>query len=797
VTSAAETPAEARLRQAIERHRQGLLSEARADYESVLALDPRQPRALRLLAGLYLQAGQPALAAQLIAGAPAEAAPDPVLALLYGSALVELKQYGPALAAFDRAIELKPDLLDAHLGRGNMLAQLLDHEAALASYDRALALDSGNPWVWNNRGIALFERRQYPAAIASYDEAIARKPDYADAHYNRGNALRGVPDLPRAVESYDRAIAIDRDHVNALLNRGTTLLELERYEAAIESYGRVLALTPGNAEAHNNRGAALSKLQRYEAALADFDRALALRADFANAHYNRGNALRALKRHEQAAASYTRALELGAQVNGLLGFRLLAKAQICDWRGIDEEIAALAAAIERGQAASDPFIVLSLSNSAPLQRMAAELWVDAHYTARDAPAPPARRARRDRIRVGYFSPDFRNHPVAHLSAALFESHDRSAFEVIGFSLGPNTRDDMRRRLEKGFDRFIDLEFKSDAEGAEIARDLEIDIGVDLGGFTAGARPGIFAGRAAPLQVGYLGYTGTTGASYMDYLIADRVVIPDGDQGSYREKIIYLPHSFQVNDPGRRIADQLPARREIGLPADAFVFCCFNNSNKIMPGCFDGWMRILRRVEGSVLWLLEDNAKASDNLRRAASERGVEARRLIFAGRVPPADHLARHCGADLVLDTLPYNAHTTASDALWMGVPVLTHPGATFAGRVAASLLTAVGLPELITSSQAQYEELAVALATHPQRLAGIRRRLAENRRTAPLFDAALSTRHIESAFRQIVERQRAHLTPQILYIACDARTPPPADYLEDPPRPWAAASHSGSHFSR
>jgi predicted O-linked N-acetylglucosamine transferase (SPINDLY family) len=373
---------------------------------------------------------------------------------------------------------------------------------------------------------------------------------------------------------------------------------------------------------------------------------------------------------------------------------------------------------------------------------------------------------RDKIRIGYFSADFYDHPVAALMAETFEAHDRSRYEVTAFSFGLDTQDGMRRRMERAFDRFLDVRGKSDQDIALLARSVGIDIAVDLAGYTGGSRTGIFALRAAPIQVNYLGYPGTMGAEYMDYLIGDRTVVPEAQQRHYTEKIVYLPHSYLPHDSSRTISETVFTREELGLPPTGFVFCCFNNSYKITPSTFDSWMRILSQVENSVLWLSQNNPTAASNLRREAARRGVNAERLIFANRMASlTDHLARHRVADLFLDTLPYNAHATAIDALWAGLPVLTCVGEGFAARVAASLLTAIELPELITSTAEQYEELAVQLAANPQRLALIRQKLASNRLKTPLFDTRAFTRHLEAAYARIHERCQANLPPEHIYV--------------------------------
>jgi len=378
--------------------------------------------------------------------------------------------------------------------------------------------------------------------------------------------------------------------------------------------------------------------------------------------------------------------------------------------------------------------------------------------------PIPKHPKREKIRIGYFSMDFKNHAVAMLTAGLFETHNRARFEVIAFSFGPDTKDEMRVRLEKAFDQFIDVQDKSDKEIAELARQMGIDIAIDLAGFTADSRTGIFAYRAAPVQVNYLGYPGTMGADYMDYLIADETLIPEESRQYYAEKIIYLP-CFQANDSKRMIADRVFTREELGLPHHSFVFCCFNNNYKFTPDTFVSWMRILKQTSDSVLFLYAENELVVTNLRREASQQGVDSHRLVFGKKLPAPDYLARYRAADLFLDTLPFNAGTTASDALWAGLPVLTCMGEAFASRMAASLLNAIDMPELITHTQQDYEALAIELATNPDRLKAIRQKLERQRLTTPLFDTELFTRHIEEAYTKMFERYQADLAPAHIYV--------------------------------
>jgi predicted O-linked N-acetylglucosamine transferase (SPINDLY family) len=458
-------------------------------------------------------------------------------------------------------------------------------------------------------------------------------------------------------------------------------------------------------------------------------------------------------------------MELNPGIPYLPGDLLHTKMLLCDWQGLDSLDALVATRIVAGEAVADPFEVLAAPISTLHQRQCAEVYVNNKYPAGTIALWNGKKYTHDRIRLGYLSADLFQHATAGLMAGLFELHDRSRFEVTAFSFGPPSNDAMRQRLEKSFEHSIEVRDKSDQEIAKLARDREIDIAVDLKRFTNESRPGIFARRPAPVQVSYLGYPGTMGAPYIDYLIADATLIPKDQRRHYIEKIAYLPNSYQVNDSTRPVAVPRFSRRDMGLPEQGFVLCSFNNNYKITPQVFDIWMRLLRKVDGSVLWLLEANETAAKNLRAEARARGVGDERLVFAKRVGWDAHMARHRLADLFLDTFPCNAHTTASDALWEGLPILTCLGETFVGRVAASLLHAVGLPELVTHSHTEYESLALALATDPRQLSGIRQKLAQNRTTHPLFDTALSTKHIEDAYAQMMHRCRAGLPPTHFYV--------------------------------
>jgi predicted O-linked N-acetylglucosamine transferase (SPINDLY family) len=676
-----------------------------------------------------------------------------------------------------RAVAARPEHATAHNNYANVLRDLGRAREAVAEYDRALTLDPRYAEAYSNRGGALEALGESAAALASYDRAIALRPDYASAHYNRGVALHALTRLEEALQSYGRALLLSPGLADAHYNRGIVLHQLRRLQDALASYDQALQLA-ASARAHNNRGNVLLDLGRLDEALQSYDRALRLDPALPDAHNNRGSALQALKRPEEALQSYARALQLKPDLPWLFGAWLYSKLQLCDWEGIDGAVAELNARIMRGERATQPFVVLAISDAPAVQRRAAEILAqDCARLSGPAPTPPRRSAVR-RLRIGYYSGDFRNHAMAQLMAGVFELHDRGRFELVAFSLGTHAPDPMTKRLRVAFDRFLDVSGRSDQEVAQISRELEIDIAVDLMGFTQGSRPGIFAQRAAPVQVSYLGYAGTTGAPYIDYLVADRTVIPQGARQYYSEKLIYLPNSYFPNSYRINERRQPPATGETspvqpGLPEAGFVYCCFNNVYKLSPVTFEGWMRILRSVPHAVLWLLTDNPAAIRNLRAQAERCGVAGTRLTFAQPLPLAQHLARHRAADLFLDTLPCGAHTTATDALWSGLPVLTRAGESLVSRVAASLLRAIGLPELITHSGPEYEALAIALANDPQRLTGIRTRLDANRLTMPLFDTDLLTRHLEAGYLQIYRRQSTGLGPDDVEVPADLSQAP------------------------
>jgi predicted O-linked N-acetylglucosamine transferase (SPINDLY family) len=737
--SAARPDLKSMLSRAVGFHQAGLLSEAERVYREVLEIDPRQCDALHLLGLIHYQCGA----------------------------------WPEALRDIDRSLALKPDFAAAHNSRAAVLNGLKRFEEAIAACERAIALKPEYGEAFTNRAFALLGLKRCEEALASCELAIRLRPNLAEAFNNRGNAFRELKRFEDALASYERAIALKPDYAEAFNNCANALIGLKRYDEALESCRRALALRADLAEASYNRGIALHELKRFEEALASYDRAIALRPDYAQALANRGTVQIDLRRPEEARASYARALALDPGHEYLRGMHLFAKMLVCDWTDFERERGQLTTDVADGKAASLPFQLLPCSSDPALQLACARRFAAAKYPASSAPLWRGERYSHARIRLAYLSSDFGDHPVSLLAAGLFERHDRTRFETTAISFGSDAPGPIRARLEAAFDRFIDARMLDDAAVARLMRELEIDIAIDLNGFTDGFRPEILARRPAPVQVNYLGYAGTMGHPAWDYIIADRHVIPQDFRCHYTEQVAYLPGSFMANDDRRTISEHTPSRADAGLPESGFVFGCFNNSYKITPDVFDVWMRLLQAVDGSVLWLAAANASAVGNLRREAEVRGVAADRLVFARKIASNDdHLARIRLADIVLDTSYYNGHTTAADALWAGVPVLTCSGASFASRVAGSLLVAVGLPELMTCALADYETLALRLARDPECLAAFRERLARNRQTCPLFDTARFTRHIEAAFAVMWERSCRGDAPESFAVAASGAAP-------------------------
>jgi protein O-GlcNAc transferase len=744
-----------RLRAAYGLHQAGRFAEAAHAYRKILAENPKNFAALLYLGLLRLQTGSFQDAEQVL-GAAVVLDPKSLDALsFHASALHQLGRCAEAIASLDRLLALNPDNATSWNNRGNMLLETGRVTEARQSYERAIRLQPDYPEAWHNLAVAKIRTADYRGALTDLERALLLKPLDADALEHHGSVLVALQNSAEGLESYNRALRIAPDHIEALKGRGSLLNQLQLYADALADFDRVLSIRQDDATIWQGRGNALAQLNHDEAALTSFREALRLQPADAVSLYNCASLLARNSRYEEASHDLEKLLALEPDFPLARGLSMHVHLHLCDWRDLTQARREVAEALAAGKRAIYPFGHLAISDSATEQLQCAQITANQTYPALSAPPWRDKHRGHDKIRVAYLSGDFYRHAIPFLIAGVFEKHNPERFEFFGVSYGPDDKSDMRARLENAFTHFSDLHERTDAAIAEKLHEWEIDIAVDLKGYTGGARPGILAYRPTPIQVQYLGYPGTMGAAYIDYLIADRTVIPEEHRPFYSEEIVYLPDTYQCNDSRRRIAAHGYDRADTDLPEGAFVFCCFNGSQKIMPETFQLWMEILSTVKGSVLWLLEGHPSATVNLQREAQASGVAPERLIFAKHRPLEDHLARLKLADLVVDTLPYGAHTTASDALWAGVPVLTRLGTTFAGRVAASLLMAVGMPELITRSPAEYKSLACELAQNASRLNNIKVKLATNRQTMPLFDTARITRNLEAAYLEMWERHR------------------------------------------
>ena len=607
-------------------------------------------------------------------------------------------------------------------------------------------------------GVIRLQQGRAADALGFLESLADEPPQAGDILSQRGRARQDVGRREDALADFDRALGLEPGNALALLYRGNLVMEDGAFAAALENFGRLLQLAPGYDEAWFRLGALLWRMDRPDEALASFAKVLELNPGRISAAFNCGMLLLKLERYDEAYVAFERVRSLAPEHPQLLGGLISAVQGACDFARWPQLQRQAIEAVRERRVVIAPLAFLPFCDDGALRLRCSAMFLADRVPQTGAPLWAGARYDHDRIRIAYLSADFRQHATAELIAGLIEKHDRTRFEVIAVSFGRDDGSAMRDRLIRAFDHFEDVRVKSDADVARWLRDREIDIAVDLKGHTEDARPGILAHRPCPVQVSYLGYPGTTAAPWLDYILADARVLPFDQQAFYSETIVHLPHCYQVNDSNRPIG-KTPTRAEAGLPQDAFVFCCFNAAWKITPVMFDIWMRLLKSASDSVLWLLDDNAAARRNLGLAAAERGIDPARLIFAPRVPSPVHLARHRLADLFLDTLPYNAHTTASDALWAGLPLLTCLGAGFDGRVAASLLETIGLPELVTHSIEDYESLALGLARDPARLAALKTKLAAI--SSPLYDTDGFRRSIEAAYVRMMEIAREGRSPE------------------------------------
>ena len=596
-------------------------------------------------------------------------------------------------------------------------------------------------------------------------EILEDEPKNFDILHLLGIISFQLKDYKKSSELIAQAIKVNPNDAEVYNNMAIVSKKLNQLDVAYNNYCNAIKLKPDYAEAHNSCGVILKELKKHEDAIKSFNLAIKFNKNYAEAYYNLGHIFFERKKYNEALENFYESYKINPKLDYLLSSIIITKHSICEWSSFDKDLLDLENNILNEKKRINPFLTLSFYESPQLQKTSGEIFVKNEYSDKNNQNHKFDNQTKQKIRIAYYSADFRNHPMSYLLANLYELHDKNKFEVIGISFGPDKDDEMRKRVSSAFYEFYDVRSKTEEEIVKFSRELKIDIAIDLMCFTKYHRFGIFVQRCAPIQVNYLGYPGTSGTNYLDYIIADKVLIPKDNQKYYSEKIVYLPDTYQANDSTKKISDKIFTREELGLPKDGFVFCCFNNNYKITPQVFDIWMRLLKRVKNSVLWILSEDVNISKNLKKEATLRGVDFNRIVFAEKIKMNEHLARQKVADLFIDTFPYTAHTTASDALWVGLPVLTRIGKSFASRVSASLLNAVGLQELITYSEKEYENLSIELATNPTRLKEIKSKLEQNRLTKPLFNTKLFTKNIESAYTKIYEKYLKNLPVENIEI--------------------------------
>ena len=704
---------------------------------------------------------------------PTESSDNSVATELFNRAL-ELHRRGELEAAkknYEQLLKLYPQNPDVLHLLGVVALQQKDLSKAIGLISKSLVVKPNMPNAFNNLGSAYKEQQEIDKALKCFECALKIDPLFEDAISNIGNIFYDKRNYGEAMNFYNRAISLNPRHADAHYNRGNIHLHFERYSAAIDDYSKALEVNPSIVDAYLNRGQAYKKMGNHEAALADFSLVIKMQPNYAEAYYHRAVTHFANNNHTLGALEdLKKAAELKPDLDYLRNAIFFDKKIFADWSDLESLGNKLLEILNSGNKSFTPFAFISHYDSLRQQLMVTQTWMNAQKKKEGSGLSLIQALpRMEKIHIGYFSSDFNEHPVTYASAGLFRHHDKNKFKITGFYFGRHN-DSVLQNVTKSFDEFYDIANLSDIEVTELARKLKIDIAVDMNGCTSGSRPAVFLNQVAPLQVNYLGYPGTMGTLLMDYIIADEIVIPAESQKYYTEKIAYMD-CFMPHDDQLKIADKKFTKQELGLPDDGFVFCGFNNSYKITPKVWAAWMNILKSVPKSVLWLSYRNDVTSSNFLKEAVACGVDPKRIIFAPRLKDVgEHMARLQCADLLLDTYPYNAHTTASAALWAGLPVLTRMGESFASRVAASLLNTCQIPELVVRTADEYESLAIALANSPDKIADFKKRLHDYRDRNPLFNSVIYTRKLENLFCQMYERSQSGLTPQILKINNEQR---------------------------
>lgn len=673
--------------------------------------------------------------------------------LLYQQGLAFHRQglLGQAKRAYEQAVQINPGHAPALHTLGVMASQANDPATGLGLIAKALAIEPNNPVFLNNASTALLSLKRFEEALVYCLQSQQIMPGQISALRNQGVALMGLLDYNEAINCFDKALSVKPEVAELYMLRASALCQLKAFSEALITADRLLALQPVSFDAHVSKANTLTAAGRYQQACEAFEAALHLRPEHALTWYQLGEAQEYARRYSDSAQSFAKALHFDPEMSHIYGSLLHAKMLCCAWSGLDDLYLKVKAQVDQHKPSISPFGYQAICDVEASLMTCAVSFSSNKFPSHTSPYSHPAWAPHSKIRLGYLCGEFREQATSILMTEVWERHDKTQFEIYAFDNGFSDQSPRRARIEKAFDHVIDISRMPDLAVAELIHDHQIDILINLNAFFGRERNKVFALRPSPVQVNYLGFPGTMGAPYMDYLIADETVIPVSSQPHYTEKVVYVPGCYQPNDAQRRISPRTFTRTELGLPETGFVFCCFNNNYKITPSTFDVWMRILTQVPGSVLWLLQDTLEAASNLRREAEQRGLDPNRLVFADRLPNDEHLARHANADLFLDTWPYNAHTTASDALWAGLPLLTLKGSTFPGRVASSLLRNLQLPELITENVQAYEAMAVRLATDSDLLSDLKIRLNAAKHDSTPFKPAQHTKELEALYREMV----------------------------------------------
>lgn len=742
----------------------GKFNDAINSYKAAVALKPDYITAERCLASLLRKQGMLAEAIEAYKRVLLLDQNDLLASISLADTLKQFGKFDEAVLGYKKVTSIKPDYYAAYINMGNAMKSQGKLTDSVAAYMSVLEAEPNNFFANINLANTLKDLGDLNGAIAAWQRVLLHSPNHSATHNNIGLALTEKGSFDYAAEAFNRAISLNPKSHDAYNNLAITFMKQGKLEEARSAFQQALHLNSRSAEIHNNLGVVFVEQGNFSAAVSSLKRATEINPAYAVAYNNLGNAFVSLGRLDDAIFAYERALDIKPNYAIAKAQMLHQKTHVCDfstahnlpeassWLGISTDCV-------------PPFAALSWMD-APMQQLErARNWVATKFPWPSTFESSGPRKRHSRIKIGLFSADFHDHATMYLLAGFFRNANKDTFELFVYSYGRHKSGEWRKRAKSCVDHFIDVSGLSDIQIVELSRDQELDIAIDLKGFTTNARTGLFQYRVAPIQINYLGYPGTMGANFIDYIIADPIVIPADQRKVYLEKIIYLPHSYQPNDNLREIATTKSSRSDFGLPDEGIVFCCFNNNYKISPREFDIWMRLLSKIDGSVLWLLKSNKWAEQNLRKEALQRGIIPERLIFAQKVSHAEHLARQRHADLFLDTFNYNAHTTASDALWGGLPLVTKQGKQFAARVASSLLTAVGLPELITYTEEEYESLIFRLATHPEDLAFIRSKLEESKHLTPLFDTENYVRDFEQGLLKAYELYCGGENPKDIWV--------------------------------